>query len=118
MPVDLPPPRVVDSTGKGRIFVSPPVIHVGSGSSQLKDIQFMNNTGGTVRIWLLNAASLFAGPPEGYSDFNDPFVVKAGGKLDLKLLPDLKVDSYAYYVYCDKIKGEAEGNSPPRIDCP
>jgi len=117
MPVDLPPP-IKDSTGRNRVFVNPPVIHVGSGLSQLRAIQFTNHTGGTVRIWLLNAVSLFARPPKGYKDFGNPFVVEAGGVLDLDLKPDLSHGDYVYHVHCDAIGREADGNSPPIVSCP
>jgi hypothetical protein len=117
MPVDLPSP-IKDQTGRKRVYVNPPVIHVGHGSEQLKDIRFMNNTGGTVRIWLLEAASLFAAPPKGYKDFENPFVVDARGTLDLDLKPDLGYGDYYYHVFCDSIGHEAEGNSAPIVSCP
>jgi len=117
MPVDLPLP-IKDQTGRKRVYVNPPVIHVGHGSTQLKDIRFMNNTGGAVRIWLLEAASLFAGPPNGYKDFENPFVVDPKGTLDLVLKPDLGYGDYYYHVFCDSIGHEADGNSAPVMSCP
>jgi hypothetical protein len=118
MPVDLPRP-IKDSTGRGRVYVNPPVIHLGSGSKQLHQIRFKNNTGGTVRIWLLEAADLFAGPPKGYPDFKNPFVVGATDPpLDLELKPDLGYGDYPYHVFCDAIGHEADGNSPPYVSCP
>jgi|SRR5579863_3905785 hypothetical protein len=117
MPVDLPPP-VEDQTGRRRIYVNPPVIHIGKGEAQLEDIRFMNNTGGTVRIWLLEAEKIFNAPPQGYKNFENPFVVKPKGTLDLKLKPDLPYGDYVYHVFCDAIGHEAEGNSPPAIGCP
>jgi hypothetical protein len=117
MPVDLPLP-IKDSNGRKRVFVNPPIIHLGSAPSQLPALRFTNNTGGTVRLWLLQAASLFAGPPTGYADFDNPFVVGAGDTLTLELKHDLGYGDYPYHVFCDAIGGEADGNSSPRISCP
>jgi hypothetical protein len=117
MPVDLPPP-IKDHTGRKRVYVNPPVIHLGKGETQLEHICFANNTGGTIRIWLLEAASIFDGPPAGAKNFDSPFVVKAKGTLDLTLKPELGYGDYVYHVYCDAIGHEAEGNSPPAISCP
>jgi hypothetical protein len=117
MPVDLPLP-IKDPTGRKRVYVNPPVIHLGSGSSQLPSIQFTNNTGDTIRIWLLNVASLFARPPKGYKDFDNPFVVAAGRTLDLDLKPGLGNGDYYYHVFCDAVGRDADGNSPPVMSCP
>jgi hypothetical protein len=117
MPVDLPPP-IKDSTGRGRVFVNPPAIHIGIGPKRLPNIRFTNNTGDTVRIWLLEAASLFAGPPPDYKNFDIPFVVPAKGTLELDLKPDLGYGDYTYHVFCDAIGHEADGNSPPTLHCP
>ena len=117
MPVDLPPP-IKDQNGRKRVYINPPVIHIGHGSTQLRDLRFTNHTGGTARIWLLEAASIFVGPPEGYPNFDEPFVVRAKDTLDLKLKPNLGYGDYTYHVYCDAIGHEAEGNSPPVLSCP
>lgn len=115
MPVDLTRP-IKDPTGRERIYVNPPVIHIGSGPTQLRTIRFENNTGGTVRIWLLNAAELFVRP---LKDFENPFVVKATDPpLDLEVKPGSKYGDYVYHVYCDAIGHEADGNSPPALACP
>jgi hypothetical protein len=115
MPVDLPPPTPPDPTGRKRVYVNPPVVHLGYGPDQLKHIRFTNHTNGTVRIWLLEAASLFVRPAK---DFEKPFVVDDGDKLDLDLKPGLGYGDYVYHVYCDAIGHEADGNSPPAISCP
>jgi hypothetical protein len=117
MPVDLPPP-IKDPTGRKRVYVNPPAIHLGSGSSQLPSIQFTNNTGDTIRIWLVNVASLFAHPPKGYKDFDNPFVVAAHATLDLDLKPSLGNGDYYYHVFCDAVGHDADGNSPPVMSCP
>ena len=118
--VNLPLPIPVDAKSRQKVFVDPPVIHIGSGPSQVQAIQFTNNTGGTVRIWLLNVESLFAGPPKNNEnkDFHIPFVVENNDTLDLDLKPDLDNGDYEYHVYCDAIPGEADGNSMPRVSCP
>jgi hypothetical protein len=118
MPVDLPRPTPPDATGRKRVYVNPPVIHIGSAPAQLPALRFTNNTGGTVRIWLLEAASLFAAPPKGSPNFDNPFVVGAGATLDLELKPNLGYGDYPYHVFCDAIDHEADGNSPPRLSCP
>ena len=117
MPADLPQP-IKDPTGRKRVYVKPPVIHVGSGSKRLPKITITNHTGDKARIWIPNGASLFVGPPSPYKDFSNPFVVNDGGKLEFDVLPDLKPCEYTYHVYCDAIEGEADGNSPPGISCP
>jgi hypothetical protein len=122
MPVDFPPP-IEDSTGRKRVYVNPPVIHVGIGDERLKNVLFTNETGDTVRIWLLEAASLFVPPAtdnEGkvYTDLNTPFVVKQNGTLDVKITPKSDYGDYYYHVYCDAIGREADGNSAPRVSCP
>jgi hypothetical protein len=117
MPVDLPPP-IVDSTGRKRVYVNPPVIHVGTGPTHLRKILFTNNTGQKARFWFPNADWLFVGPPAGDKDFDNPFVVNDGGNLELALKPDAGFYDYPYHVYCDASESEAEGNSPPAISCP
>jgi hypothetical protein len=123
MPVDLPPPTPPDATGRRRVYVNPPVIHIGIGDERLKNVRFTNHTGDTVRIWLLEAASLFVPPVtdnEGnvYKDLETPFVVKQNGTLDVKVKPKSDYGDYYYHVYCDAIGHEADGNSPPGASCP
>ena len=123
MPVDLPPPTPPDATGRRRVYVNPPVIHIGIGHERLKNIRFTNHTGDTVRIWLLEAASLLVPPAkdnEGkeYKDFYTPIVVKPKGTLDVGVNPKSDYGDYYYHVYCDAIGHEADGNSPPGLSCP
>ncbi len=118
MPVDLPAPVQVDPTGRKKVYVNPPVIHVGSGPSQLRNIQFTNHTGDKVRLWFPSGSPLFAGPPANYPNFENPFVIEDGAKLDFTLKPNLGYGIYHYHVYCDVISDEADGNSPPSLSCP
>jgi hypothetical protein len=115
MPVDIPAPVRVGA-GREKIYVNPPIIHIGSGPKQLRDIRFRNNTGDKVRLWFPNGPQLFAKPPA--SDFENPFVIENGKELDFTLKPDLGVCFYHYHVYCDVIHDEAEGYSPPSLSCP
>ena len=117
MPADLPRP-IKDPTGRKRVYVNPPVIHVGSKPRLLPKITFTNHTGDVARFWFPTGALIFVGPPPPYKDFSNPFVVKDGEKLELEVLPGLKPCDYTYHVYCDAIGGEADGNSPPGISCP
>lgn len=117
MPVDFPKPVSV-GPGRKKVYVNPPVIHIGSGQSQLRDIRFTNHTTGKARLWFPNGSTLFAGPPAGYSNFENPFVIDDGKALDLKLEPNLGYGTYEYHVYCDAISAEADGNSPPNLSCP
>jgi hypothetical protein len=117
MPVNLHPP-ILDPTGRKRVYVDPPVIHIGKGSTQLRKLRFTNNTGDKARFWFLIGAALFVAPPRGYKDFTNPFVVDAGDALDLELKPDLGYSYHEFHVYCDVIGNEAEGSSPPGISCP
>jgi hypothetical protein len=117
MPVVLPPPKP-DSTGRRRVHVKPPVIHIGSGPKQLRAIQFTNDTGDKARFWLLAVASLLEDGPPGNTDYSNPIVVDANKTLDIRLKPDLGYGDYHYHVYCDAIGNEAEGNSSPGMSCP
>ncbi len=117
MPVALPSP-IKDPTGRERVYVNPPVVHIGTGSTQLRKILFTNHTGDKARYWFPGGDLLFVSPPAGYINFDNPFVVENGGKLELYLKEDLGFFDYTYHVYCDAIENEADGNSPPGISCP
>ena len=100
-----------------RVFVKPPIVHIGNGDSP-KTIRLDNQTGGLVKIWLPNADA-YLNPQPG-TDFSKPMEVDDGGKLDLfvKVNPKPKEGHYQYHVYCEVIKDFAEGNSPPVLHCP
>jgi hypothetical protein len=110
--VILPPPITID---RERIFVNPPTLHLGSGSSRLKTIQWVNQTGGEVLIWLPNAYNYLEGNP---GDFLLPKSIPVGRTLTFAVSPDCKDGYYHYNVFCKRINGYAEGNSEPGVSCP
>jgi hypothetical protein len=103
--------------GSPRVFVDPPTIHIGSGDAKLKTIQWVNQTGSDVLIWLPNAYNYLVGTPE---DFLAPKPIIAGGILPIAVRQDCVDGDYDYHVFCKAIKGNgyAEGNSPPVAACP
>ena len=110
--VTLPPPIVID---RPRIFANPPTIHIGSTASRLKTIQWVNQTGDDVLVWLPNGYLFLIGKPE---DFLAPIKVSNGGKLAREVRGDCEDGYYYYNVFCKAIYGYAEGNSSPGVDCP
>lgn len=98
-----------------RVFVDPPSIHIHSGGSDLKAIEWVNQTGGDVLIWLPNGHNYLIGKPE---DFLAPLPLSNGGVLTREVRRDYKDGDYEYNVYCKVIDGYAEGNSPPVVHCP
>lgn len=110
--VILPAPIAID---RKRIFVNPPTIHIGSGDSRAKTIEWVNQTGGDIYIWLPNAHRYLIGKPE---DFLKPFAVPNGGNLALQVSQTSEANYYHYNVYCRAIDSYAEGNSEPGVECP
>jgi hypothetical protein len=117
MPVDFPKPVDV-GPGRKKVYVNPPVIRVGSGPSQLRNIQFANHTGGKASLWFPDGLPLFDGTPDQYPSHENPLVIEAGATKVLKLKPNLGDGFYHYHVHCDAIGDEADGNSPPSLSCP
>ncbi len=64
-----------------RVFVDPPIYHIGNGDWP-RTIRFENHTGGPVKIWLPNADKYFNRRPDG-SDFTAPIEVARGDELEL-----------------------------------
>lgn len=110
--VVLRSPIMID---RQRVFVDPPSIHIGYGDSQLKFIEWVNQTGGDVLIWLPNGHNYLVGKPE---DFLAPFTVSNGGRLTREVRRKYQGGDYEYNVFCKAIDGYAEGNSPPVVHCP
>ena len=120
--VVLRSPIVID---RPRVFVDPPSIHIGYGDLKLKAIEWVNQTGGDVLIWIPNGYNYLNGKPE---DFLAPFTVSDGRSLTREVRGDCKDGDYEYNVYCKAMGGKdvsgkaiggyAEGNSPPSAHCP
>jgi hypothetical protein len=102
-----------------RVFVNPPIYHIGNGDSP-RTFRFENQTGGPVKIWLPNADKYLNRRPGG-GDFSNPIEIALGGELELtvKAKPAKPEEGhYQYHVYCEVIRDFAEGNSPPVMNCP
>jgi hypothetical protein len=110
--VTLPEPIVID---RPRIFVNPPTVHIGSGHLRAKTIEWVNQTGKDVLIWLPNGYRYLIGEPE---DFLKPFTVHNGKELTRKVREDYQDGYYHYNVFCEAINAYAEGNSEPGVSCP
>lgn len=82
------------------------------GKSDYATIQFVNQTGGTVGLWIPNGGLVF----EGGDQNNDIAAVLRNGKpYRLTVLPDPKEGEYRYSAFCEAIPGFAEGGSAPVI---
>ena len=111
-PIIFQEPHQVDRL---RVFVNPPIFHIGQGKSPTP-IQLENQTGGLVKIWLPNAEKYL--DPKPGTDFLKPIDVADGDHLDLVIKANPTQGHYQYHVYCEVIKDFAEGNSPPVMHCP
>jgi hypothetical protein len=78
--------------------------------------EFINQTGGNVRVWIPKGDKLFV-PPAGVQNFDESIDVPPSG-LTLSILANAIDGIYHYSAYCDAIKDFAEGNSAPEISCP
>lgn len=113
--------KLYDIEGEERVFVIPPTVHL-DYENPPKTIEFFNQTGGPVTIWLA-AGGHFLKPrkdPETHvvQEFIKPFDVPAKGQLIFDVKEKLPKGEYEYNVYCEVIKDYAQGNSPPSISCP
>jgi hypothetical protein len=102
------------------VFVIPGTIHL-DYENPPKTIEWVNQSGGPVKIWLPNGDHFFKPyeDPETHEihQFTVPFDVSTEGlRLDVK--EQLTTGSYEYNVYCDSIKDYAKGDSSPRVSCP
>ena len=107
--------------GRKRIFVVPAIVHLG-GENPPKTIEWVNQTGGPVTIWLPNADH-YLKPHEDpkthkVHEFITPFDVDTKGALLLDVKENPPDCYYEYNVYCEEIKDYAQGNSPPVVSCP
>jgi hypothetical protein len=79
-------------------------------------VDFVNKTGGLVRLWIPKGAQLFA-PLASGQDFND-LAIQDGGTLPLTVLGTPTYGTYTYHVFCKSIDDYARGGSPPTMSCP
>lgn len=105
-------PRFID---RERIFVNPPTIHIGSGSSQLKEIRFINHTGKKILVWLPNGHHYLDKKPEYLAK---PILIEADKAVPLPVKPSPESGHYPYHIYCERIEDCAEGHSEPHVSCP
>ncbi len=98
-----------------RVFVNPPIIHIGNGDAP-KIIRWDNQTGGPVKFWLADADDYFVCPPG--KDFSTPFDVDTDKALELEVKRHPKKGHFPYHIFCQEINGYAEGNSSPNVTCP
>lgn len=104
-----------------RVFVLPPIVHLG-GENPPKTIQWVNETGGDVTIWIPNAAHYL----DPYVDpqtlqvhqFIAPFRLAARGELVVSVKKVPANGYYPYDVFCEVTQDYAQGNSSPGVGCP
>jgi hypothetical protein len=101
-----------------RIFVNPPVLHIGSGKSRRKTVEWMNETGADVSLWFPNGEQVFLLPAEGEMGFKNPLAIGSKKRLILYVKADCEDGRYRYSVYCPSLREYAQGNSAPEVDCP
>jgi hypothetical protein len=113
-----------DIAGRKRVFVIPSTVHLG-GENPPEAIEWVNETGGTVWIWLPTVdhyLSLHPHKDKGENvvkpirvldgEISRPFVVK-----DRKDLTQAEF-YYHYDVYCESIHDYAQGDSDPGVGYP
>ena len=104
-----------------RVFVLPAVIHLG-GENPPKTIQWVNETGGEVTMWIPNAGQYlepYIDPQSGtVHPFIIPFRIAAKGELVVSVRKNPPDGFYPYDVYCEVTHNYAQGNSSPIASCP
>jgi hypothetical protein len=109
--------------GRERVFVIPATVHL-RGENPPKTIEWENQTGGLVKIWLPNADA-YLNHGNG-RDFSQPIDVADGKSIHFTVKDRFKdevdwkeVEFYYHYnVYCESIKNYAQGDSEPGMSCP
>jgi hypothetical protein len=89
-----------------------PAARIGSALT----VNFVNNTGDLVRLWIPRGEELFVLLSSG-QDFND-IAIKDGGTLSLTVLGTPTYGIYPYHICCKGIDDYARGGSPPTLSCP
>jgi hypothetical protein len=104
--------RVID---RKRIFVNPPILHIGSGAPELPEIRFINHTRKKILVWLPNGHHYLN---KDAAELEKPIPIDAGKEYPLPLKAGPEKGHYAYHVYCEEIENGAEGHSEPHVGCP
>lgn len=100
---------------KMKVFVIPGTVHL-AYPVQAKSVQWRNNTGGTVRIWLANLRDVLV-PLHG-EDLSQPIDIADGDDLVVGVRDTNAVFLKDYPVYCDAIGDYGDGDSSPHVGCP
>jgi hypothetical protein len=98
-------------------FVDTPIVKIGSGSSRLQQVQWINGTHGKATLWFPNGAEVFDETMSPGRDFSKLIDIPAGG-LTLTVKASPAQDDYHYHIYCEVTKDCARGNSEPQVTCP
>jgi hypothetical protein len=116
------------SIEKDRVFVNPPEVSIGEGESRLLTVQWKNDTGKVVWLWIPNGDQYFKTPSKNVipapipSDpenvFLTPILIKPGEDILLEVKAEPDKARTQYHVYCEAINHFAEGNSPPVVKYP
>ena len=113
--VVLPAPTEINNTKKKKVFVLPGTIHL-SYPDKAKTVQWTNNTGDEVSIWLVNALdALF--PLQG-EDLSKPVTIPDGGNFAVGVKDNIPEFLRDYQAYCKAIGDYADGNSSPHLSSP
>jgi hypothetical protein len=114
--VNLPPP-IQPGGDRSRVFVKPAHVRIEMPPEQVQAVQFNNNTGDVVKLWIPTGAALFK-PPDKHPGFDHEIEIPDKGHKTLDVLPHPTRGRYLYQVYCNAINNYAEGNSAPEITVP
>jgi hypothetical protein len=87
------------------------------GIGESASVEFVNATGGNVKLWIPNGGALFV-QPGGVPSPDIRIDVPAADRLSLAVKERPADGLYPYSAYCEDIGGFAEGNSAPIIACP
>jgi hypothetical protein len=110
-----------DLEGKGRVLVIPATVHL-DPEELPETIEFINQTGGPVTIWLPNGNHFLKPYKDPGTDkvheFIQPIDVATTGELLVEVKEQVPNGYYEYNVYCNVIEDYAQGHSSPVVCCP
>jgi hypothetical protein len=113
--------KPIEILDERRVFVIPAKVHIG-GKDSPQEILWVNQTGGTVTIWLPNAGhylNQFKDPEtQKVHEFITPFSVPPKGELLVTVKETPPYGYYEYNVFCEVIQDYAQGDSAPGVICP